>query len=367
MTSPHPYLARKDAAANAKTMPSRTGAAASSLHVGTIGSTHSKSNVRNGGVPASSLGGRLKAPSEIEGTRKPSTSRPSVLGIFGNNPPPATTMAAPAPTTPTAAVAVAAAPTATPAAAVATSDSPTRKRTMSTLMAPTASSLAKQGLATKKNILDPITNSPQKRQAALLTPRTPAIADKETKIFSKPLVLPSVPKVAPSSPTKQQSQSQPQSQQGERKEQEQPVNSDDKSIASVESLGPSGMRPKLSARRPRISRSKVIAKLALQRAESDHQINNGNNSSPIKPRQPLGIGATASPSRPRLAAPSPRTRSSIGANVRQSYNGKAGGDNSVLMSAKKRVRQSEYLQRRTRIPTTSNSGATAEDQMNVDD
>ncbi|EGO01234.1 hypothetical protein SERLA73DRAFT_159705 [Serpula lacrymans var. lacrymans S7.3] len=83
-------------------------------------------------------------------------------------------------------------------------------------------------------------------------------------------------------------------------------------------------KPKvLPGRRPRISRSKVIAKLASQRAAE---------------------GGDGGKSKGKI-------RSSMGANVggrtRQSYGGgKVGGD--VLLSAKKRARQSEYARRRSR-------------------
>ncbi|KAG6878816.1 hypothetical protein C0992_007471 [Termitomyces sp. T32_za158] len=84
----------------------------------------------------------------------------------------------------------------------------------------------------------------------------------------------------------------------------------------------------LNGRKPRISRSKVIAKLASQRA--------------------------ASASRPGSTpgAKAGRTRSSLGVKgQRSSYGGKSVGvkgvEDSVLMSAKKRVRQSEYARRKS--------------------
>ncbi|KAF9238104.1 hypothetical protein BU15DRAFT_88519 [Melanogaster broomeanus] len=79
----------------------------------------------------------------------------------------------------------------------------------------------------------------------------------------------------------------------------------------------------LPGRRPRISRSKVIARLASVRAAgTSGQTEKANG----------------------------KTRSSVGAGVagktRQSHGGGRGGD--VLMSAKKRARQSEYARRRSR-------------------
>ncbi|KAF8558644.1 hypothetical protein OG21DRAFT_1595258 [Imleria badia] len=82
----------------------------------------------------------------------------------------------------------------------------------------------------------------------------------------------------------------------------------------------------LPGRRPRISRSKVIARLASQRA----------------------AGTSASAGTPK---PGGKVRSSMGAEaagkMSQSYGGARGGD--VLMSAKKRVRQSERARRRSRV------------------
>ncbi|PSR75726.1 hypothetical protein PHLCEN_2v9017 [Hermanssonia centrifuga] len=90
----------------------------------------------------------------------------------------------------------------------------------------------------------------------------------------------------------------------------------------------------LIARKPRISRSRVIAKLGAQRAAS----------------------ATAAPAaavgRPSggLAAPAGRTRSSMGAGPRRSLGVKAGGRNGgevvMMMGVRKRARQSEYYARR---------------------
>jgi len=96
----------------------------------------------------------------------------------------------------------------------------------------------------------------------------------------------------------------------------------------------------LTRRKPRISRSKVIAKLASQRAASAA---GGTSSGAI-------VGG--------IPSQGPRVRSSLGAKVqRTSYGGKnagagrvrgsGGGD--VMMSAKKRVRQSEYARRRSRV------------------
>jgi hypothetical protein len=77
----------------------------------------------------------------------------------------------------------------------------------------------------------------------------------------------------------------------------------------------------LSRRKPRISRSKVISRLASQRAA----MNLGG-----------GVGSVGAGG---------RLRSSLGL-MKQSLAGKRGSD--VMLSAKKRARQSEYVRRRSR-------------------
>ena len=95
----------------------------------------------------------------------------------------------------------------------------------------------------------------------------------------------------------------------------------------------------LPGRKPRISRSKVIAKLASQRAASGSSMSN---------------------------AASGRTRSSMGAGKRQSVAGAkmARTGDGIMVSAKKRARQSEYARRRSRAaPVGSLRGGA----MGVDD
>lgn len=101
----------------------------------------------------------------------------------------------------------------------------------------------------------------------------------------------------------------------------------------------------LPTRKPRISRSKVIAKLASQRAGSSATSGGG------KVRSSMGVGM------------------SLDAGKRQGFGGAKMGrgsavaDSAVHMSAKKRMRQSEYARRRSRAPTSvpidgpSDSGA----------
>ena len=94
------------------------------------------------------------------------------------------------------------------------------------------------------------------------------------------------------------------------------------------------MKPKvLPGRKPRISRSKVIARLASQRPTSRSSVAGG-------------IGGHG------------KTRSSMCTATRQELGGaklgrsSAGGD-SIMMSAKKRARQGEYARRRSRATTTT--------------
>ncbi|KAH9032721.1 hypothetical protein EDB84DRAFT_1270552 [Lactarius hengduanensis] len=93
-------------------------------------------------------------------------------------------------------------------------------------------------------------------------------------------------------------------------------------------LSPSPAKPatggQLHARKPRISRSRIIAKLGAQRAAAA-----------------AGSGAVRTP----------RARSSMGVAARRSYAGakSASRGSDVLMSAKKHVRQSEYIRRRSRL------------------
>ena len=94
----------------------------------------------------------------------------------------------------------------------------------------------------------------------------------------------------------------------------------------------------LSGRKPRISRSKIISRLASQRVKND-----GTPSVKASPASATG--------KPVVSAG--RIRSSLGTRTnkptgRSSHSGLriASGGNDLLMSAKKRVRQSEYYARR---------------------
>ncbi|KIY49733.1 hypothetical protein FISHEDRAFT_57993 [Fistulina hepatica ATCC 64428] len=96
----------------------------------------------------------------------------------------------------------------------------------------------------------------------------------------------------------------------------------------------------LNGRRPRISRGKVIAKLASKRAEG------------------VRSGGVARVADGRPSAPGRRTRSSMGTKARESatgidLRGRGSAGDSVAMSAKRRSKQSEYVRRKSRVGGTS--------------
>lgn len=204
-----------------------------------------------------------------------------------------------------------------------------RSRTSSTLMAPTASSLAKTNNHSRIPVFthneNPTTtkaSSSFKQRLAMSpqpnatleqitnSPRSPAHSPRPAKIFSQPLSPPSAR--YPVSLTAAATSIVGEAAEG-------------KPSSPVKPLVPSKVKV-LPGRRPRISRSKVIARLASQRAAgSDSSVSAGER-----------VGG--------------KVRSSVSAGVagkaRQSYGGAKGGD--VLMSAKKRVRQSEQARRKSR-------------------
>lgn len=123
---------------------------------------------------------------------------------------------------------------------------------------------------------------------------------------------------------------------------------------------PLAPKPKLlPGRKPRISRSKVIARLASQRAAS-------HSSTSIASGSSLVPGAMSPPAGPSGG----RVRSSLGAK-RESYGGvkarKGSATGDVLMSAKKRARQSEYARRRSRVAGPSLGLAVGANAMDVDE
>jgi len=197
----------------------------------------------------------------------------------------------------------------------------------SRLFAPTASSLAKAnrrpsagggGLkAISENRQHPplgtITNSSVLHSAEIISPNS-------RQIFSKPLLLPQQSDIP--TPVKNQ----------------RIVSSDSTTLGRTNSIQRS-----LTGRKPRISRSKVIARLASQRAANGNENGkgpSGNRGAGLAPRASNDANG--------------RTRSSLGAKVsRASYGGgtrsRASGGGNVLMSAKKRARQSEHARRKSRV------------------
>ncbi|KAH7883053.1 hypothetical protein F5I97DRAFT_1930644 [Phlebopus sp. FC_14] len=208
-----------------------------------------------------------------------------------------------------------------------------RSRKSSTLLAPTASSLAKTithsriplpGPSQSENAnVNKAAGSSKYQKDAIPTrrvesgsaleritnsPRGSAPSPGPKKFFTQPLVSPSPVTFAAAT-----------------------VGVSDPARTEVSSKPLVPPKPKvLPGRRPRISRSKVIAKLVSQRAAE----------------------ATAG-----NAKDTGKTRSSMGAalagRTRQSHGGR-GGD--VLMSAKKRARQSEYARRRSRANAAERCG-----------
>ncbi|KAF9011956.1 hypothetical protein BDQ17DRAFT_1345178 [Cyathus striatus] len=211
---------------------------------------------------------------------------------------------------------------------ISRTDSTSSKRMSSIssrLMAPTASSLAKMQRPSTMNIKDAADNhstkitAPQSRQSEALGAITnnPAMKSPKSfpptpgKIFSTPLEfrsgIPTPVKKSAASPLA-----------GEMSAASPPTSQPSANTSGV-------IRQKtLSGRKPRISRSKVIAKLASQRA-----------------------AATSGPAvlTPRVASGTGKMRSSLGAKAQRA---RRSGGSDVLMSAKKRARQSEYARRRSR-------------------
>ncbi|KAK1236240.1 hypothetical protein PQX77_000502 [Marasmius sp. AFHP31] len=220
--------------------------------------------------------------------------------------------------------------------------------TGSRLLAPTASSLAKaQGSVNKlrqvapvpqtkpttspsaSRVFDSLTNNDTTVSKLAALPSTPG------KIFSKPLVVPPGSGI-PS-----------------------PVRNGAATTNQPTAAGAAPARQRsLMGRKPRISRSKVIARLASQRVAS--------GSSTVSSATTNSNGSTAARSSlgPRLGGAAPRK--SVGA--RRSHVGVGAGgrresrESAVMMSAKKRVRQSEYARRRSRASAVGPGGM----KMDVD-
>ncbi|OAX40399.1 hypothetical protein K503DRAFT_768604 [Rhizopogon vinicolor AM-OR11-026] len=197
-----------------------------------------------------------------------------------------------------------------------------RART-STLMAPTASSLAKKSrlpvptFSTFSPLQVKGKDKDKEKHVMEQTTVSPTSPRVHGKIFSQPL--------APISPMAK------------------PVESHISLGAAAARLTtakpPIPPKPKvMPGRRPRISRGKVIAKLASQREAQQEGVGANPKPHPGTPSSRATVGV-------------PKVRSSMSANVGRQSHGVArtgvGGD--VMMSAKKRARRSEYVRRRTRV------------------
>ncbi|RPD61791.1 hypothetical protein L226DRAFT_612224 [Lentinus tigrinus ALCF2SS1-7] len=227
---------------------------------------------------------------------------------------------------------------------------PTLRKRPSSLYAPTASSLAKTNAAARPSASGRTSGLPAVAEAqkpkrasitqaassskATIAAATSPLSPRPTRIFSQPLTNFSSPAQSSSAAT--------------------PVHHPSLTAAASSIMGttdaasspskiprPAVIPPKpkqLVVRKPRVSRSRVIAKLGAQRAAAAQ----GSSLSP-------GGG---------------RTRSSVGA--RRSFggvkSGRASGGSEVMRSAmiKKRARQSEYMRRRSR-PASENEPVGSDD------
>ncbi|KAG6830399.1 hypothetical protein H0H92_000895 [Tricholoma furcatifolium] len=225
--------------------------------------------------------------------------------------------------------------------------SSSRLSSASRLLAPTASSLAKinrpsvtnsrsnlKSVAQASGVGTSQTPKPQNGDGQSLgtitnSSRPPELwSPRPDKIFSKPLAMP--PSKIPT-PVKKQPTTITRGDGGGEGQ------SKGEMGAAVPGT-PAARQRSLNGRKPRISRSKVIAKLASQRA----------------------AGTTAAP-RGTPSAKAGRTRSSLGMKAqRSSYGGKPvsskGPVDNVMMSARKRVRQSEYARRKSRVAPIDYAG-----------
>ncbi|KAG5643325.1 hypothetical protein DXG03_001175 [Asterophora parasitica] len=228
----------------------------------------------------------------------------------------------------------------------------------SRLLAPTASSLAKSrrsvsgsGSGSSVRLFAEATGPAVKAQTTDVMPGSPETAKggsgpwspRPGGIFSKPLTAPSGSGIP--TPIKKRTID-PSATSGSCS------SADDIHTAGIPTVGvPPARQRSITGRKPRISRSKVIAKLASQRA--------------------AGTGATAGPVGGTPARGAGRTRSSLGAKAqRSSFGGKSGAAKSagdgLLMSAKKRARQSEYARRRSKVAPIDLGAGVGKQDMDVD-
>ncbi|KAH9474702.1 hypothetical protein JR316_0013167 [Psilocybe cubensis] len=213
----------------------------------------------------------------------------------------------------------------------------------SRLFAPTASSLAKMAKAplpdasgSNKQTLTSITNSPAVAAASPAPTSSSTFSPRPGGIFSKPLALP--PQSCIPTPVKSQLPNDEGATVGGGSSKQEKTTDTTSALSRTRSL---------NGRKPRISRSKVIARLASQRAAGTSSGGRVASASAIAPRPSNAAGG-------RVV--SGKTRSSLGAKVsRASYGGgtrsrpSVGSSDGVMMSAKKRARQSEYARRKSKV------------------
>ncbi|KAL1699923.1 hypothetical protein EV121DRAFT_215248 [Schizophyllum commune] len=231
----------------------------------------------------------------------------------------------------------------------------TRNSNSSRLLAPTASSLAKQHAPTSttskltslpgtshlprpantpsKPALNPITNvtSPNPRPGGIFSSGIPMPSPPKPSTSTNPSTNPLSPSANPLSPTS--------------------------SVFSPAPPKPAVARKPTITRKPRISRGRVIAKLASQRAAAASRTT-GAGATPGKTRSSLGArGPRASIGAVKAGRASAGV--AVGANGLRAGRASA-GEGPVLMSARKRARQSEYMRRKSR------AAAASSDAMDVD-
>jgi len=115
--------------------------------------------------------------------------------------------------------------------------------------------------------------------------------------------------------------------------------------------------PQSATRKPRISRSRIIAKVGAQRIAAIATTKTGSTANPSASLSRSAAGSRI-PRASGSAVRSPRVRSSMGTATRRSYAGakSASRGSDVLMSAKKHARQSEYVRRRSRFTGSTVGG-----------
>lgn len=123
-----------------------------------------------------------------------------------------------------------------------------------------------------------------------------------------------------------------------------------------------------ATRKPRISRSRIIAKVGAQRLAAITTNRTGPTANPSASLS-RSAGGSRIPRASGSTVRSPRVRSSMGTATRRSYAGSksATRGSDVLMSAKKHARQSEYVRRRSRFAGSAIGAGVMAGGSNADD